>query len=236
MHSYKWPRPSVTVDAVAFGFEVPDALSVLLVTRNDDPFAGMRALPGGFVEVSDSGGQGESLDAAVLRELKEETNVELSHMEQLYTFGAPGRDPRGRVIDVAYLALVRRSEHEPTGGSDASKAEWVPVQEALKSRLAFDHNEILRVGLERLRNKVRYAPIGLELLPREFTLAQMRELYEALLGRKLEVSNFAKQAKATGVLKLTGKTKRNGHRPARLYRFDRKAYEQMTKRGINFEI
>jgi 8-oxo-dGTP diphosphatase len=236
MPTYKYRRPSVTTDCVVFGFEPPRTLSVLLVTRKANPFKGCRALPGGFLHVSDSGGQGESLETGALRELKEETGVEPGHLEQLYTFGAPKRDPRGRVISVAHLALVRRAEHIAAPGSDAAEAEWVPISDAVSGPLAFDHGVILGMGLARLRAKARYAPIGFGLMPKQFTIAQLRELYETLLGRELNVSLFAKQAKGTGVLRETGKTKRNGHRPARLYEFDPEAYARMTERGTNFEL
>lgn len=236
MHSYRYPRPAVTVDCVVFGFGPNVGLSVLLITRKSEPFAGRLALPGGFVNVSDGAKQGESLEDAAKRELGEETGVELAHIEQLYTFGEPGRDPRGRVISVAYLALVRSEEHAPQAGSDAAGAQWFPVRTAQASKLAFDHDAILTTALTRLRAKVRYAPIGFELLPREFTLAQLRELYEALLGEKLDPSNFANKAKKTGVLAATRKTLAGSHRPARLYRFDKAEYERLTKRGFNFEI
>jgi 8-oxo-dGTP diphosphatase len=140
------------------------------------------------------------------------------------------------VITVAHLALVRAANYAPQGGSDAADAEWVSAAEALSEKLAFDHNQILNVGLARLRAKVRYAPIGLELMPETFTLAELRELYEALLGRPLDVSNFAKQAKATGVLRATGKKRSDGHRPAELYRFDRAAYAKQTALGVEFRL
>jgi 8-oxo-dGTP diphosphatase len=236
MHSYRYPRPSLSVDCVVFGFSPAVGLSVLLVTRKGDPFAGHLALPGGFVNVSDGPKQGESLEEAARRELMEETGVRPAHLEQLYTFGNPGRDPRGRVVSVAYLALVRSEEHDPVAGSDAAGAQWFPLKTAQASRLAFDHTEILAVATERLRAKVRYAPVGFGLLPREFTLAQLRALYEALLGEKIDPSNFAAKAKKTGVLAPTSKRQAGSHRPARLYRFDAAEYARLSKRGFNFEI
>jgi 8-oxo-dGTP diphosphatase len=236
MHTYKYPRPSVTVDCVVFGLNGDRNLRVLLIRRGGAPFAGALALPGGFVNVSDSGDQGESLEAAALRELKEETGVVPDHLEQLATFGEPKRDPRGRVISVAYVTLVRSTDHEALAGSDAAEAEWVLVADALLQPLAFDHAEILRTAVTRLRGKVRYAPIGLSLIPQHFTLAEFRLVYEAILGRKLDPANFQKKALATGVLAETGQTRKGQHRPAKLYRFDKRAYDKAVRDGFTFEL
>jgi 8-oxo-dGTP diphosphatase len=235
-HTYKYPRPSVTVDCVVFGLNGDRNLRVLLIKRADEPFRGRLALPGGFVNVSDSGSQGEDLETAARRELEEETGVTPDHLEQLATFGAPGRDPRGRVMSVAYMTLVRSTDHEAKAGSDASEAEWVLVADALLQPLAFDHAEILRTAVTRLRGKVRYTPIGFNLIPQHFTLAELRLVYEAILGRKLDPANFQKKALALGVLTETGQTRKGQHRPAKLYRFDRRAYERAVRDGFNFEL
>jgi 8-oxo-dGTP diphosphatase len=235
-YTYEYPRPSVTVDCVVFGFNGDQALRVLLIRRKEAPFKGKQALPGGFVGVRDDGDQGESLEAAAMRELAEETGVKLSYLEQLYTFGTPGRDPRGRVISVAYLALVRSSEHVAKAGSDAASAKWVPVQEALASKLAFDHSEILDAAVKRMRGKIRYTPIGVHLLPPEFSLAELRVLYEAILGRALDGANFRKKALATNVLIPTGGAREGSHRPAQLYRFDEEAYQEALEGGFVFEL
>lgn len=237
-YTYPYPRPSVTVDCVVFGFDasdVEDPLKVLLIRRKDNPFKGRWALPGGFVNVQDDADQGEDLEAAARRELAEETSIEVDYLEQLYTFGAPKRDPRGRVISVAYLALVRRADHEAHAGSDASDAVWTSCR-LDSTRLAFDHDRILAVATERLRTKVRYAPIGFNLLPEVFTLSELRRLYEGLLGRKIDPSNFRKKMLTTGVVIETGDTRSGQHRPSPLFRFDPEAYEKSVREGFNFEV
>ena len=241
--TYRYPRPAVTVDCVVFGIggkESPE-LQVLLIERRDDPFRGRWALPGGFVLVQDEGTQGESLEAAAHRELEEETGLRVDYLEQLCTFGRPGRDPRGRVISVAYYALVRSSA--VAGGSDASQARWWPVSAFSKDRgkgepdaLAFDHGEILRTAIERLRGKVRYAPVGFHLLPPEFTLTELQRLYETILGRALDRPNFRRLILSMGILTEAGRQKDVPHRAATLYRFDRRAYERAIRGGLDFEV
>lgn len=238
-YTYPYPRPSVTVDCVVFGLSDTHALQVLLVRRGDAPFRGCWALPGGFVEVRDDAGQGEDLETAARRELKEETGAEVGHLEQLYTYGTPGRDPRGRVISVAYLALVRAGEHIVTHGSDAADAGWMPVDAALQLKLAFDHQAILGMALTRLRTKVRYEPIGFGLLPETFTRGQLQAVYETILGRRLDGANFRKRIVSLGILSpVRGKTVRppRGGPAAQLYRFDREAYINARSRGVHFEI
>src|SRR5438046_3520781 len=153
--SYQYPRAALTVDCVVFGYDEGE-LKLLLIERGLEPFKGRWALPGGFVRVD------ETLDDAARRELVEETGLKKVFLEQLYTFGTVDRDPRERVVSVAYFALVNLAEHPATGASDASEAAWFSV--ARPPALAFDHAEILRMGAERLRGKVRYEPIGFELL------------------------------------------------------------------------
>lgn len=237
--SYPYPRASLTVDCVVFGFDPSDKtapLKALLIKRLDEPHKGKWALPGGFVNVSDEEDQGESLDVAARRELNEETGLNIEYLEQLYTFGTPGRDPRGRVVSVAYFALVKAADHQVTAGSDASDAIWVGVNNILFEGLAFDHGEILKTGLARLTAKVRWAPLGFNLLPKEFTLSELQYLYEAVLGQNLDKRNFRKRILAMGILKEAGLTTGRLTRPARLYRFDKRAYDAAVKRGFNFEI
>lgn len=227
------PRPALTVDIVVFGFDERDrTLDVLLIKRKNDPFKGFFALPGGFVE------EEESLSQAAIRELKEETGLRVSYLEQLYTFGQPKRDPRGWSVTVAYFGLVRSQNHLVTAGDDAAEACWRDAHATLgEMPLAFDHSIILLAAHERLRNKIRYSPIGFDLLPDTFTIAQLLALYQAILGPEHEIDkrNFYRKALALGVLEDVGETTGPG-KPSRLYRFDRKAYERLTKRGINFEI
>lgn len=225
-HTYEHPRPALTVDCVVFG--VDDALRVLLVERGIPPFEGRYALPGGFVRV------GESLDDAARRELREETGVERLFLEQLAAFGDPGRDPREHVVTVAYSALVRLKDHEIRAATDARSARWFPV-DALPA-LAFDHDAILARALEALRARMRFAPIGFELLPPKFTLTELQRLYELVLARPLDKRNFRKKVLASGLLVALAEVEQGvRHRAARFYRFDRKQYERLVRRGYAFE-
>lgn len=227
-HTYEYPRAALTVDCVVFGLDEGE-LKVLLIQRGLAPFKGQWALPGGFVRVD------ETIDEAARRELSEETNLASVFLEQLYTFGSVNRDPRERVVSVAYYSLVKLAEHPPTGATDASDAAWFPA--AKPPRLAFDHPEILQAALARLRGKVRYEPIGFELLPAKFTLSQLQHLYEAVLQTALDKRNFRKKLLGMGLLiPLKEKTSSGAHRPAQLFRFDARKYAALKKRGFNFEL
>jgi 8-oxo-dGTP diphosphatase len=227
-YTYEYPRPALTVDCVVFGLDEGD-LKVLLIRRALEPFAGKWALPGGFVRME------ESLDDAARRELHEEAGIRPGHLEQLYSFGEPKRDPRGRVVTVAYFALVKLTEHEVHAASDAREAAWFSVWDTPK--LAFDHAEILSVALQRLKGKVRYQPIGFELLPPKFTLTQLQRLYEVVLERPLDKRNFRKKILSFEFLEELDEVEQDvSHRAARLYRFDSKKYKQLEKAGFNFEL
>jgi 8-oxo-dGTP diphosphatase len=227
-HTYQYPRAALTVDCVVFGFDEGD-LKVLLIERGLEPFKGRWALPGGFVRVE------ETVDAAARRELQEEAGLTNVFLEQLYTFGALERDPRERVVSVAYYALVKLSEHEAKAATDAANAKWFPVLKV--PRLAFDHADILATAVERLKGKVRYQPIGFELLAAKFTLSQLQHLYEAVLGTGLDKRNFRKKVLGFGLLVPLKETQMIGrHRPAQLFRFDAEKYETLKKRGFNFEL
>ncbi len=220
------PRPALTVDCVVFAIG-DDGLEVLLIERDHEPFAGSWALPGGFVEMD------ENLESAARRELEEETGLTDVFLEQLYTFGATDRDPRGRVVSVAYYALVDRAHAHLAADSDAAAVDWHSV--AALPGLAFDHREIVAAAHERLRGKVRYAPLGFELLPRHFTLTQLQRIYEVILDSALDKRNFRRKILAMGLLVDTGKLQRGvAHRAPRLYRFDRRRYKQLERDGFSF--
>jgi len=228
MATYAHPRAALTVDCVVFGLD-DGGLKVLLIERALDPFIGSWALPGGFVRVD------ETLEAAARRELAEETGLSQVFLEQLYTFGALDRDPRERVVTVAYYALVRLADHRVQAATDARNAAWFAVDDL--PRLAFDHAAISEQALRRLQAKVRYQPLGFELLPTRFTLSQLQRLYETVLERDLDKRNFRKKVLSLGILAETDEIEQDvAHRAARLYRFDERAYRQQVRDGFNFEI
>lgn len=227
-HKYEFARPALTVDVVVFGLDDED-LQVMLIQRDLPPFEGQWALPGGFVRVE------ETLDDAARRELLEETGLKDIYLEQLYTFGAVDRDPRERIVTVAYYALVNLEGHDVRAATDARNAAWFPVSDL--PSLAFDHPTILAAAHDRLRGKVRYQPIGFELLPDRFTLRQLQRLYEVVLDRELDKRNFRKKILAMEIVKETNEIEKDvAHRAARLYRFDKRTYDRLTKHGFHFEI
>ncbi len=227
-HAYEYPRGALTVDCVVFGLDDQE-LKVMLIQRGVAPFKGKWALPGGFVRLD------ETLDEAARRELEEETGLRDIFLEQLYTFGAIDRDPRERVVSVAHYALINLSEHQVHAASDASAAAWFGVHDV--PSLAFDHADILQMALERLRGKVRYKPIGFELLPKKFTLSQLQRLYELVLERELDKRNFRKRVLAMGLLIELDEVEQDvAHRAARLYRFDERKYQRLARAGFNFEL
>lgn len=226
-HTYDYPRPAVTVDCVVFGYEANAALKVLLIKRKLPPFEGMWALPGGFVLMD------EAVEEAAARELREETGIDNVFLEQLYTFGAVERDPRDRIISVAYYALINLQAVQ--ADSDASDAQWFGLDEV--RAIAFDHRQILTCAIQRLQNKIRYAPIGFNLLPKQFTLSQLQQLYEQILKRSLDKRNFRKKLLKMELLMDTGEKEKNvAHRAAKLYCFDADKYKQLTQQGFNFEL
>lgn len=227
-HSYEYARPALTVDCVIFGLDEQD-LKLLLIQRALEPFEGRWALPGGFVHV------GESVDDAARRELTEETGISRVFLEQLYTFGEPNRDPREHIVTVAYYALVRLSDHRVQAATDARNAAWFGIDDV--PELAFDHATILKTAHERLRGKVRYQPIGFELLPAKFPLRALQHLYEVVLERQLDKRNFRKKILSMDVLEELDEIETDvAHRAARLYRFDKRKYNRLVKDGFNFEI
>ncbi len=219
------PHPVlVTVDVVIFTIR-ERRLHVLLVERGVAPFTGRWALPGGFI-------RNESLEDAAKRELEEETGVRDVYLEQLFSFGDPNRDPRGRVVTVAYYALIRSDGPPPAGGSDAANARWWAVGE--RPPLAFDHDKILEYAVERLRAKLEYTTVGFQLLPRKFTLGQLQVVYEAILGRRLDKRNFRRKLGLLGVLTPLKERVGEAGRPAQLYSFSAKRFERLKDKGILF--
>jgi len=219
-----YERPSVTVDVVIFSL-VDNDLQVLLVKRKYPPFAGIWALPGGFVHMD------ESLENAAMRELAEETGVTDVYTEQLYTFGAPQRDPRTRVITVAYFALVPHHAIQHRPGDDAAETAWHSVFGL--PPLAFDHEEILTYALQRLRYKLEYTAVGFELLPDTFTLSELQHAYEIILGEQLDKRNFRRKILSAEILEETGRKKKEGEgRPAMLYRYRKDAVAEVKSRRL----
>jgi len=229
-YTYEFPRANLTVDCVVFGLDVKEKdLKVMLIQRDIPPFEGKWALPGGFVRLN------ETLEETALRELKEETGIEKVFLEQLYTFGELKRDPRERIVTVAYFALVNLNEHQIQATTDARDAAWFSVNDL--PALAFDHEKIVQAALARLEGKVRYEPIGFELLPKKFTLTQLQGLYEMVLGRALDKRNFRKKILGMGLLADLNEVQQDvTHRAAKLYQFDERKYRQLKKRNFNFEI
>lgn len=225
--TYEYPRAALAVDCVVFGLDAQD-LKVLLIQRALAPRHAW-ALPGGFVHVD------ETLDDAARRELREEAGVTDAFLEQLYTFGELDRDPRERVVSVAYYALVKLGDHRIRAATDAEGVAWYALDHL--PPLAFDHRRIIDVARDRLRGKVRYAPIGFELLPPRFTLTQLQRLYELVLGADLDKRNFRKKILAMDLLVETDELETGvAHRAARLYQFDRKKYDKLSRQGFSFAI
>lgn len=217
-------RPSVTVDVVIFSL-VGDDLQVLLVKRKLSPFADMWALPGSFVRID------ESLEEAAVRALAQKTGVNDVYTEQLYTFGAPERDPRTRVITVAYFALVPYDAitHEP--GADTAETAWFSMFEL--PELAFDHADILEYALTRLRYKLEYTSVGFQLLPDVFTLTELQKAYETILGENLDKRNFRRKILSADILEETGEKRKEGEgRPAKLYRYRDDAVAEVKTRRL----
>lgn len=210
MYSYTYPHPVVTTDIVVFTIR-HGQLKVLLIRRAEEPYLGQWALPGGFVLID------EGLDAAARRELREETGVDGVYLEQLYTFGAPDRDPRERVITVAYYALIPSDRLRIRAATDAEAVGWFGMAEL--PGLAFDHRRILELAYERLKAKLDYSTIAFQFMPKEFTLTELQAVYELILGEILDKRNFRKRILTLNLIEETGATRREGaHRPAKLYR------------------
>ncbi|MDE2234009.1 MAG: NUDIX hydrolase [Gammaproteobacteria bacterium] len=209
-YTYEYPHLAVTTDVAVFTLQKGE-LHVLLIRRGNDPFRGAWALPGGFVRPE------EGLEDCARRELEEETGVSGFYLEQLYTFGAVQRDPRERVLTVAYFALIPSDRVVLKASADADAVAWFPANRL--PELAFDHRDILKAARERLAAKLDYSTIAFQFMPAVFTLSELQTVYETIKGEKLDKRNFRKSILALKRLETTGKYKREGaHRPAMLYR------------------
>ena len=224
------PSIHLSVDAVIFGYDADEGISVLLIQRNLEPFKGWWALPGGLVKKE------ETLEHAVKRELKEEAGISVEYLEQLYTFGDPHRDPRNRAVTVAYYGLVRPRNYRLVAKTDADDARWFNIKDLPK--LAFDHKNIIETAIARLRGKLAYEPVGFELLEPKFPFSDLEKLYQTLLDKELDRRNFKKKIMAYGFLEETKEMKKQAGagRPAALFRFNKKRYEELVKRGYNFDL
>jgi 8-oxo-dGTP diphosphatase len=226
MYTYKYPHPAVATDCVIFGFD-GIKLHVLLIERGGEPYKGMWAFPGGFLKMEEDAEQG------ALRELKEETDLTAQYIEQFYTFSDPHRDPRERIISIAYYALVKIQEVK--GGDDAAKAQWFAIDEI--PCLAFDHDRILRKAMEKLRERIHFQPIGFELLPEKFTLKELQMLYEAILGVQFDRRNFAKKMLHFELLNQLDETVwPTPKREAFLYSFNPQKYFELKQKGFRLEF
>jgi 8-oxo-dGTP diphosphatase len=230
---YHNPNPTdliedLSIDCLIFGFQ-ESQLKILLVKHAEGIIKDRWALPGGFVTYS------EDVDAAANRLLHDLMGVENLYLEQLKAFGDVNRYPTKRVITIAYFALTRPENYELIPGFTASDAKWFSIQDL--PELPYDHQEILTFGWNNLKRKVKYEPIGFNLLPKKFTLLQLQELYEAILETSLDKPNFRRKIKKMGLL-LTCQEKQKGvsHRAASLYRFDAKVYKKLNEDGFIFEF
>ena len=214
MYSYEHPHPAVTVDIVVFTIR-DSQLKLLLIRRAYSPYRGKWALPGGFVNMN------ESLDEAASRELLEETGVSGVYLEQLYTFGKPKRDPRERVVTVAYYALIPSDKMKLQAATDAEAVGWFGMDELPK--LAFDHADIVKMAHQRLAAKLDYSTLAFQFLPGSFTLHELQNIYEIICQEEIDKRNFRKKISEDDLVKDTGKTKREGvHRPAAVFKHKNK--------------
>lgn len=220
----------VTVDAVVFAY-LEKELHVLLIKRALEPFIDQWALPGGFMY------DNESADVCVLRKLKEETNVNLNYLEQLYTFTDVKRDPRKRIISIAYYALINPSTQHLVTNFHAKEVTWFPVSKISKLKIAFDHKQIIEYARQRLKNKINYEPIGFELLTKQFTMGELYDLYVAVRGEEIDRRNFIKKINSFDLLKKTSyKTEGHVGRRAQIFEFNKEKYNKLKIKGFNFDI
>lgn len=228
LYQYEYQRPALATDCVIFGFDGGE-LKLLLLEREKEPFKNKWALPGGFVFMD------ETTETCAKRILSEKAGIKNMFIEQLYTFSDVYRDPRERIVSVAYYALVNKHQYELVAGRDTIKAEWFELSRLPK--LAFDHAKIVKTAIQRLKGKVSYQPIGFELLNEKFTLSELQVLYEAILEGLIDKRNFRKKILGMGLLKqLDEKEKNVARKAAHYYSFDKKAYKELTQKGFHFQL
>ncbi len=221
-YAYQYPRAAVATDCVIFGYD-GQQLQVLLIERGVEPFKGEWALPGGFLKMD------ESVEECAFRELREETSLEPVSLEQFGVFSAVDRDPRGRVITIAFYALVKK-EHVQ-GGDDAASAQWFGIDRL--PALALDHAAILQEARQALKRDIHHQPVAFRLLAEHFTMPQLQRLYETILGVRFDRRNFQKKMIATGVVQEESEAVlHNGHRPSKLFSFNLFKYDEMKGDGI----
>lgn len=220
MYTYKYPHPAVTTDCIVFGFD-GTKLNLLLINRGIEPYKGSWALPGGFMKIDETAEQG------ALRELQEETGVKDIYIEQLQTFTAVDRDPRERVMTIAFMAFVRQEKYEVIAGDDAAKAQWFPVKSL--PQLAFDHKEIITLALDKLRWKMTYEPLAFRLLNKTFTISQLQTIYEVVFDKRFDRRNFHKKLTSLGYIIPTEEQQKAIGRPSTLYTFDERKYREVAE-------
>lgn len=225
-YSYKYPHPAVATDCVIFSYDEMK-LKVLLIQRGGEPYKGRWAFPGGFLNMD------ETAEEGAMRELKEETGLEVSYIEQFHCFTEPMRDPRERVISIAFYALVKIAGVR--GGDDAVKAQWFALDDI--PPLAFDHDLVLQEAMRRMRERIHFQPVGFDLLPEKFTLKELQMLYETILGVKFDRRNFAKKMLRLGILKQLDETVRpTSKREAYLFSFNKERYDELKQQGFKLEF
>ncbi|MFZ5553113.1 MAG: NUDIX hydrolase [Bacteroidota bacterium] len=225
---YEYPRPSVTADAVIFGYDKKE-LNVLLVKRDIAPFKNEWSLPGGFLHL------GESAEETVNRVIKQKTGLKNIFLEQLFTFTDKERDPRGHTISISYFSLVNTLKMLPVAGKNVSDVCWFPLNKI--PGLAFDHKKIISIACNRLKGKISWQPVGFELLDKKFTLSQLQHLYEIILDAEIDKRNFRKKILQLGiVIPLNEKEYFSSKKGAELYSFNKTAYQKLVSEGFTVKI
>lgn len=229
MYTYEYPHPAITTDSVVFGFDGKQ-LHILLIERGIEPYKGMWALPGGFMKID------ETAEQCAIRELMEETGVTNVYLEQFHTFSTVGRDPRERVVTIAFFALVRKSDFRLIAGDDAARANWFEIDEF--PPLAFDHHEIIKMARKHIREVLQNRPIAFKLLDEKFSIDELRRLYEAINDTQYDRRNFAKKMTSTGLLHRYSLSSTNEKESRSLFSFDENdcAEEMMRKKKNPFNI